>query len=317
MILIPLLTVSASRLARRLFTVFVLTSLVIAGGLQPAARAETRENAVAEDTQKACGLISAKLASISEQECLARGLSPTGHYSVQNTPILYKEYPPLKTREALGRVLLLSGVHGDEYASVSIAFKWLRILDKYHSGMFHWHVAPLVNPDGLLRARPQRMNANGVDLNRNLPTPDWKDESVKYWKRTGYNPRRYPGPTPGSEPETRWLVEEIEEFDPDIIITVHAPYGIVDYDGPQRPPKRLGGLRLHQLGTFPGSLGRYAGIYKNIPVVTIELGSAGRMPGKKEISRIWMDLVQWMKKTSRNIRAVSAETVKRTANDES
>ena len=63
------------------------------------------------------------------------------------------------------------------------------------------------------------------------------------------------------------------------------------------------------MGTFPGSLGRYAGIYQNIPVVTIELGSAGRMPGKKEISRIWMDLVQWMKKTSPKIRAASAEGV--------
>ncbi len=300
-----------------------MMSLLVTGGWQSVARAEIELKPVAEDTKKACALISSKLASISEQECLARGLVPTGHYSVEKTPILFKEYPPLEQREPFGRVLMLSGVHGDEYASVSIAFKWLRTLDKYHSGMFHWHVAPLVNPDGLLRAKSQRMNANGVDLNRNLPTPGWEDESVKYWEKTGYNPRRYPGPTPGSEPETRWLVEKIDEFAPDIIVTVHAPYGIVDYDGPQRPPKRLGGLRLHQLGTFPGSLGRYAGIYKNIPVVTIELGSSGRMPSRKEISSIWMDLVRWMKKTSQNIHASSAETVKRleaekeSANEES
>ncbi len=293
------------------FFAFVMMSVLVSGGWQCMARAEVQAEPVAEDTQKACALIASKLASISEQECLARGLLPTGHYSVERTPILFKEYPPLEQREPFGRILLLSGIHGDEYASVSIAFKWLQTLDKYHSGMFHWHVAPLVNPDGLLRARPQRMNANGVDLNRNLPTPDWEVESVNYWKKTGYNPRRYPGPTPGSEPETQWLVKKIEEFAPDIIVTVHAPYGIVDYDGPQRPPKRLGGLRLHQLGTFPGSLGRYAGIHKNIPVVTIELGSSGRMPSKQEISRIWMDLVRWMKKTSQNIQAASAESVKR------
>ncbi len=289
---------------------FVMMCVLVSASLQPVAQAQAQGQVATEDTRKACALIASKLASISEQECLARGLLPTGHYSVEKTPILYKEYPPLEERKALGRVLLVSGVHGDEYASVSIAFKWLKTLDKYHSGMFHWHVAPLVNPDGLLRARPQRVNANGVDLNRNLPTPDWKDESVKYWKKTGYNPRRYPGPAPGSEPETRWLVEKIEEFAPDIIVTVHAPYGIVDYDGPQRPPKRLGRLNLQRLGTFPGSLGRYAGIHKKIPVVTIELGSAGRMPSKEEISRIWMDLVQWMKKTSRNIHAASAEDFK-------
>jgi len=90
---------------------------------------------------------------------------------------------------------------------------------------------------------------------------------------------------------------------------VHAPYGIVNYDGPQRPPKRLGRLRLKQLGTCPGSLGRYAGVHKNIPVVTIELGSAGRMPSQKEVSHIWMDLVQWMKVTSKQIRSVSTESV--------
>lgn len=73
-------------------------------------------------------------------------------------------------------MLLFGGIHGDEYSSVTIVFKWLSILDRYHSGLFHWRVVPLLNPDGLLRGRSQRMNHRGVDLNRNFPTPDWAVE---------------------------------------------------------------------------------------------------------------------------------------------
>ena len=184
----------------------------------------------------------------------------------------------------------------------------MRILDEYHSGLFHWHVVPLVNPDGLLRPHSQRMNAHGVDLNRNFPTPNWLKESTEYWvNRTHRNPRRYPGPEPLSEPESQWLTKEIASFNPDVIVSVHAPYGILDFDGPRKAPEKLGHLYLNLLGTYPGSLGNYAGVVKRIPVVTIELPSAGTMPSPQETSRIWMDLVRWLKTNlkSRSIQAIN------------
>jgi hypothetical protein len=52
---------------------------------------------------------------------------------------------------------------------------------------------------------------------------------------------------------------------------------------------------LNLLGTYPGSLGRYAGVLKQIPVVTIELPYAGIMPKPKEISHIWGDLIRWLR----------------------
>ena len=197
----------------------------------------------------------------------------------------------------MGKVLLLGGIHGDEYSSVSIVFKWLKTLDHHHSGLFHWRVVPLMNPDGLLRKNSSRVNANGVDLNRNFPTPDWSEKSLQYWiENAKRNPRRYPGEKPLSEPESQWLAQEIESFRPDVIVSVHAPHGIVDYDGPQQAPYKLGRLYLNLLGTYPGSLGRYAGVELGIPVVTIELPYAGIMPKRKEISDIWTDLVSWLKK---------------------
>ncbi len=263
-----------------------------------------------EDVVAVCRKIAAKLASVSLAECVGRGLRVGGR-SVKGQPILVKEYPPLPRRRPLGRVLLVGGIHGDEYSSVSIVFKWMNTLDRHHSGLFHWQVVPLLNPDGLLRRRSQRMNANGVDLNRNFPTPDWERKSRHYWEvRTRRNPRRYPGPAPLSEPESRWLVALIERFRPDVIVSVHAPYGILDFDGPKTAPRRLGHLHLNLLGTYPGSLGNYAGVQNAIPVVTIELPYAGIMPTRHEIRRIWLDLVQWLKRnTQEPVRAAGKDTL--------
>ncbi len=245
--------------------------------------------------EAACAEIAAKLASVGYTECLARGLQASEGRSVLGRPILVKEYPPLPGRRPRARVLLVGGIHGDEYSSVSVVFKWMKILDRHHSGLFHWRFVPLLNPDGLLRKpRAQRMNANGVDLNRNFPTPNWFEESHAYWERTRRNPRRYPGEAPLSEPESRFLAQLIADFRPDAIVSVHAPFGILDFDGPSRPPKRLGQLYLNLLGTYPGSLGNFAGVQQAIPVVTIELPHAGIMPRPREIRRIWVDLVRWL-----------------------
>lgn len=244
-----------------------------------------------------CRRIGAKLGSVSYKDCADLGLMATNGHSANNATILLKEYPPLPERIPMGRVLLIGGIHGDEYSSVSIIFKWMKILDQYHSGLFHWHISPLVNPDGLLRNHSTRVNANGVDLNRNFPMPNWIEETSRYWEvNTQRNPRRYPGKSPTSEPETQWLVDEIKWFQPDVIVSVHAPHGIVDYDGPQEAPYKLGRLYLNLLGTYPGSLGRYAGVELQLPVVTIELPYAGIMPKPDEISHIWTDLISWLKK---------------------
>jgi len=263
----------------------------------------TKSNVTHLTVADVCTKTSNKLASVKFHECDI-GLQDTGARSVQGIPILMKEYPPIPPRKSLAKVLLIGGIHGDEYSSVSVVYKWLSKLEKHHSGLFHWKIVPLLNPDGLLRKESQRMNANGVDLNRNFPTQDWEQQSQDYWiNRTDRNPRRFPGLTPLSEPESRWLHEQIQEFKPDAIVAVHAPYGVLDFDGPPIAPKRLGQLYLNLLGAYPGSLGNYAGIEQNIPVVTIELKHAGIMPSTKEISNIWVDMVSWLKKNTPHTQA--------------
>ncbi|MGH8446898.1 MAG: murein peptide amidase A, partial [Solimonas sp.] len=101
-------------------------------------------------------------------------------------------------------------------------------------------------------------------------------------------------PSALSEPETRWLLQQIQQFKPDAIVSVHAPYGVLDYDGPDEPPSRFGYLRLHQLGTYPGSLGNFAGVNLNLPVITLELPHAGIMPTAQQSQRVWSDMLTWL-----------------------
>ncbi len=243
-----------------------------------------------------CEEIGSKLSSVSIDNCHQQKLISSENHTTKGRPLAYKIYPPLKTKTPLGRVLLMGGIHGDEYSAVSIMFKWMDKLNKFHSGLFHWQVIPLLNPDGLLHfKRAQRQNANGVDINRNFPSKDWEALALDYWQnRTYKNPRRYPGPKANSEFETQWFIETIKTFKPDVIIAVHAPHSLVDYDGPRNAPNRLGRLKLRQLGTYPGSLGNYAGVDLDLPVITVELASAGIMPSNGEISAMWVDLIRWL-----------------------
>ncbi len=258
-----------------------------------------------QDADDPCVAISDKLASVSYALCDSLGLSPAGEdaVSVNGFPILLREFPPLPGREPRGRVLVVGGTHGDELSSISVVFKWMKTLQKHHSGLFHWRIAPLLNPDGALAPKSARVNARGVDLNRNFESPGFELAALDYWNDRGRrNPRRYPGPHPLSEPETRWLKREIESFRPDIIISVHAPYSLVDFDAPDRQaaPKRIGYLKKNLMGTYPGSLGQYAGIHLGIPVITLELPHAGIMPTPQQISGMWVSLVRWL---SRNLPA--------------
>lgn len=118
----------------------------------------------------------------------------------------------------------------------------------------------------------------------------------RYWARvTSSDPRRFPGTGPLSEPETRWVDAAIDRFKPNVIVSVHAPFGVLDFDGPAPVPERFGRLLFNRVGVYPGSLGNYSGRHRNIPVITIELPNARAMPSDLEVDRIWQDMLGWIK----------------------
>lgn len=251
-----------------------------------------------KSVEQACAAIGGRLRSVGKEACLKSGLLPSGASSVKGMPLLYRDFPPTPSADSPAhRVLLIGGIHGDELVAVSISFQWMKRLEADSGRRFHWRVLPSTNPDGLLARPSTRVNSRGVDLNRNFPSKDWDSGALPYWeKRTKRDPRRYPGPKALSEPETQWLVEQIDTFKPDVIVSIHAPYGVLDFDGPENPPKRFGYLRLHQLGTYPGSLGNYAGTNLNLPVITLELPHAGIMPTPAQSDRVWSDMLAWLDK---------------------
>lgn len=263
---------------------------VAAASLPPSAPA-----APLATVEGACRALGGRLGSLDAQTCLNAGLQLTQGASVNGQPLMIRDYLPKSRRAPPLRVLLIGGIHGDEFSSVSVVFQWMQRLEGERFQPFHWRVIPCANPDGLLAQPATRVNARGVDLNRNFPTADWKAEALRYWEqKTRRDPRRYPGPKALSEPETRWLLQQIEQFRPDAIVSVHAPYGVLDYDGPDEPPARFGYLRLHQLGTYPGSLGNFAGVNLGLPVITLELPHAGIMPTAQQSQRVWGDMLGWL-----------------------
>jgi protein MpaA len=237
-----------------------------------------------------------RLPNVSRSLCAAAQLQPGTARSIRGVPLYLRD---VQSDGAKLRVLVIGAIHGDELSSASLAFHWLRLAQQQPPAQMplpvHWRFIPVLNPDGLLGQPPRRVNARGVDLNRNFPTPNWERDAAVYWeKRTGKDPRRWPGPKPLSEPESRYLHEQMQSFRPHLIVAIHAPYGVLDFDGPSAPPSKLGRLYLDQVGIFPGSLGNYGGVHKGVPVVTIELPNAMRTPLDAEMRQMWLDLLRWM-----------------------
>lgn len=131
---------------------------------------------------------------------------------------------------------------------------------------------PCLNPDGMQLGR--RTNANGVDLNRNFPTKNWGEDG----SAAGNEPSAYFGGTaPASEIETQFVIDIIEEYKPQIILTLHAPYKVVNYDGPaQDIAEKISEIIKYPTEASigyptPGSFGTYCGVERNIPTITLEL----------------------------------------------
>jgi hypothetical protein len=86
------------------------------------------------------------------------------------------------------------------------------------------------------------------------------------------DPRKFPGNVPGSEKEVRCISKHIEVYQPNFVVSIHTPYGLLDLDGPldvNLPDIPF--LSWKRLGTFPGSLGRYLWVDRKVPVMTVEL----------------------------------------------
>lgn len=166
-------------------------------------------------------------------------------------------------------ILIIGVVHGDEPQGKFLIENYLRTNPKTKNRLLF---IPCLNPDGLLNNT--RQNANGVDLNRNFPTQNW---GVNVSDNSEQNSEYFGGENPSSEVETKFVIEILEEFPPNLILTIHAPYKVVNYDGSAKEAA----TKISEIINYPiqkeigyptpGSFGTYAGVEKNIPTITLEL----------------------------------------------
>ncbi len=196
----------------------------------------------------------------------------------------------LELGEGEKTTLILGAFHGDEILSGRLAYRFSEYLfmEMRHRLPCRVILMPVVNPDGLVRGK--RTNANGVDINRNFPTGNWEPNTA--------SPQNFPGYQPGSEPETRAIMQLLEAYRPHRIVSIHTPLEVVNFDGPGADLAR----RMSRWNDYPvqadigyptpGSFGTYAGIEKNIPTITLELGEASfEEVWQKNWKSLWVTLI--------------------------
>jgi protein MpaA len=140
-------------------------------------------------------------------------------------------------------VLVVGCIHGNECAGVSVIAALARARPAHED---LWLIS-VANPDGT--AHDQRLNAHGVDLNRNFPD--------------------------GREPETRALVAFIRRIHPALTVWFHQPQNVVRAWGRSRAAARryaaAVGMRYASLAWPAGAATRWQNGLGEVSFV-VELG---------------------------------------------
>ncbi len=191
-------------------------------------------------------------------------------------------------RYGLGPVhkLIVAGIHGgSEWNTVALADELIAYLNDHPEHIpadTTLYILRDLNPDGTARAHgvDGRVNANGVDLNRNWPynwKKDWSRDGCWIWRPvTG-------GEFAGSEPEVQNLITFIEQIEPVALISYHsAALGIFPGGKPDFPPSIRLAEAVSAVSTYPyppldtgcdytGNLTDWAANTRGIPSLDIEL----------------------------------------------
>ncbi len=144
-----------------------------------------------------------------------------------------RDFVPIDEREV---VMIDGGTHSNEYSGVYFVLalaQWL--LDESPEDEFaQWIlenrytiITPMVNPDG--SNAMGRLNAKGVNINRNFPVL-WGGDGTDMLLNN-------PGPSAMSEVETKLIVDRVMHYQPDYHASIHCcgnlwlfPYGEDGYD---------------------------------------------------------------------------------------
>ena len=172
-------------------------------------------------------------------------------YSVLNRPIDVYTFG-----QGENQYLIIAGIHGGyEGNTVDLANELMVYISQHPevipSGST-LYIIPDMNPDAVARGRnvDARVNANGVDLNRNFPTPNW----VADWDHTNcWNDRPTTGGTyGGSEPETKAVMNFLISHRIQAMISFHsAALGVFPGGDPWQPASKDLAAELSKVTGYP------------------------------------------------------------------
>jgi murein peptide amidase A len=177
---------------------------------------------------------------------------------------------------------LMAGVHGDEVEGVYVLQELQKWIEEHEDWTLPVIIVPILNVDGY--RNQTRVNAHGVDLNRNLPSSGYQTEYTK--------PEYFPGSHALSEPENQFLVKLFDKFTPGLILSFHSWKPILNYNGDCLDVATF----LEQFNHYPvegdigyptpGSLGQYAPEEYECPVLTFE---CPRLSDNISLKDIWQE----------------------------
>ncbi len=184
------------------------------------------------------------------------------------------------------KYLIVAGIHGGYEGNTIALANQLMVYINGHPEVIPaddtLYVIPDMNPDAAARGRnaDARVNADGVDLNRNFPTANW----AANWDHANcWNERPTTGGTyPGSEPETKTIINFLSTHQIEAMISYHsAGLGIFPGGTPWDADSERLAQALADVTTYPfppidtgcvytGTLADYA-VSQSIAAVDMEL----------------------------------------------
>ena len=169
------------------------------------------------------------------------------YYSDLGTPLSYYLVEQNEACKSTKSVLLLGGIHPNEFAPLYSTWKllvhYLKLKDPATIKNRIIFV-PMLNPDCFIGSGkegfvPTREKANGIDLNRNF----YSLSQVKL-KLPDFKP----------EPEINFLLSLIKTYDPSHFVVMHSPLNLLELDGYCTKDDREWINRVHEeSGKYGGS----------------------------------------------------------------
>lgn len=186
-------------------------------------------------------------------------------------------------------ILMLAAMHGSERASSDLLSRLameIALKPGLVSKANKLIIIPVANPDGYYE-RGDKLNGNGVNLDLNFATSDWKR----------YGPEgTYAGPEPFSEPESQLIKKIVEDYQPEMMISFHSYGDLVSPEAGESSIKLAKwymsktGYKYYDVWDYPGTATKWFTETTGKPAITVEI-SKDLLVNWEKNKRVLSDLV--------------------------